>query len=54
MARAVSALLLTFSERKAGVLHLDEALIMLQAIKVLKELDIVAGEVSTQQWTLRR
>ena len=33
LARAVSALLLTLSERKAGVLHLDEALIMCRQLK---------------------
>ena len=54
MARAVSSRLLTFSERKAVVLHLDEALIMLQAIKVLKDFTLLRTEVITQQWTLRQ
>ena len=54
MARAVSSRLLTFSERKAVVLHLDEALIMLQAIKVLVDFTLLRTEVITQQWTLRQ
>ena len=54
LARAVSSRLLTFSERKAVVLHLDEALIMLQAIKVLMDFTLLRTEVITQQWTLRQ